>query len=156
MGNSLSHSRSSKSRAAHGRTKRRSTILSVITLGCTSASQVPDDGSFHTSSRGSTRLGDRDEKLSFEHPPPQYGSTPELTEDDANTAYKAFIKEYPEYQLTWILDTLRRSDFARLDRAGETYIDYMGGSLYPESLIRVHTSFLQRHVLGNTHSVNHS
>jgi molybdenum cofactor sulfurtransferase len=30
----------------------------------------------------------------------------------------------------------------------------MGGALYPESLIRVHTDFLNRSVLGNTHSVS--
>lgn len=30
----------------------------------------------------------------------------------------------------------------------------MGGALYPESLIRVHTEFLNRSVLGNTHSVS--
>ena len=79
-----------------------------------------------------------------------------LPEDDANAAqaYKAFLKHYPQYTLTWTLDALRRSDFARLDRSGETYVDYMGGSLYPESLIRVHTGFLQRNILGNTHSIN--
>ena len=135
--------------------KRSTAILKALTLGCTSASAFPDYGSYSGSSRGST-LGDPHEKLSFEHPPPLYGSTPDLTEEDANVAYKAFIKDYPEYHLTWILDALRRTDFARLDRSGETYVDYMGGSLYPESLIRVHTSFLQRHVLGNTHSVNNS
>ncbi|KAF8161362.1 pyridoxal phosphate-dependent transferase [Crassisporium funariophilum] len=32
----------------------------------------------------------------------------------------------------------------------------MGGALYPESLIRVHTDFLSRSVLGNTHSVSNS
>ena len=79
-----------------------------------------------------------------------------LEDDKANAAYKTFIKEYPEYHLTWTLDALRRSDFSRLDRTGETYVDYMGGSLYPDSLIRVHTNFLQRNVLGNTHSVNNS
>ncbi|PCH36630.1 PLP-dependent transferase [Wolfiporia cocos MD-104 SS10] len=73
-----------------------------------------------------------------------------------STAYKAFLKEFPEYQLTWILDALRRSDFSRLDHNRETYVDYMGGSLYPESLIRVHTGFLQRNILGNTHSVSNS
>ncbi|PSR80398.1 hypothetical protein PHLCEN_2v6731, partial [Hermanssonia centrifuga] len=106
---------------------------------------------------GST-VGDREEKLSFEQPPPLYASSSntDLVEDDANVAFKSFIKDYPEYQNTWILDALRRSDFARLDRSGETYVDYMGGSLYPESLIRVHTAFLQRHVLGNTHSINNS
>ncbi|KAH9935189.1 PLP-dependent transferase [Epithele typhae] len=43
---------------------------------------------------------------------------------------------------------------ARLDRAGESYVDYMGGSLYPDSLVRVHAGFLQRNILGNTHSVS--
>ncbi|KAJ3980752.1 pyridoxal phosphate-dependent transferase [Lentinula detonsa] len=38
----------------------------------------------------------------------------------------------------------------------ETYVDYMGGSLYPESLIRVHTEFLASNVLGNTHSISAS
>ena len=82
----------------------------------------------------------------------------DLHDDDSKAAqaYKTFLKQYPEYQLTWMLDALRRSDFARLDRSGETYVDYMGASLYPESLIRVHTGFLQRSVLGNTHSVNNS
>lgn len=162
MGNSHSHSARSRSQTLvldskpHPQVvvrKRKSTVLSALTLGCTSASTYPD----YCPSQDST-LGDRDrdEKLSFEHPPPLYGSTSDLIEDDANVAFKGFIKEYPEYHLTWILDALRRSDFARLDRTGETYVDYMGGSLYPESLIRVHTAFLQRHVLGNTHSVNNS
>jgi molybdenum cofactor sulfurtransferase len=38
----------------------------------------------------------------------------------------------------------------------ETYVDYMGGSLYPESLIRVHTEFLAGNALGNTHSISAS
>ena len=59
-----------------------------------------------------------------------------------------------EYRLTWILDTLRRTDYTRLERTGETYVDYMGGALYPESLIKLHTDFLNRSVLGNTHSVS--
>ncbi|KDR75602.1 hypothetical protein GALMADRAFT_68588 [Galerina marginata CBS 339.88] len=32
----------------------------------------------------------------------------------------------------------------------------MGGAIYPESLIRVHTEFLNRSILGNTHSVSNS
>ena len=59
-----------------------------------------------------------------------------------------------EYKLTWTLDSLRRNDFGRLDRSGETYVDYMGGALYPESLITAHTEFLHRSILGNTHSVS--
>ncbi len=56
--------------------------------------------------------------------------------------------------MTWILDTLRRTDYSRLEKTGETYVDYMGGAIYPESLIRVHTEFLNSNVLGNTHSVS--
>jgi molybdenum cofactor sulfurtransferase len=76
------------------------------------------------------------------------------THDDAAVAHQVFLKAFPEYQLTWILDTLRRTDFTRLDQTNETYVDYMGGALYPESLIRVHTSFLSTNILGNTHSVS--
>ncbi|KAF8829538.1 hypothetical protein HHX47_DHR3000896 [Lentinula edodes] len=76
-------------------------------------------------------------------------------------AYDVFLKQFPQYRLTWILDTLRRTDYTRLSRNSsqhevETYVDYMGGSLYPESLIRVHTEFLANNVLGNTHSISAS
>lgn len=135
--------------------RKRSTAFSVFTLGCGSAAAFPDDlppRVFHTPSVDSV------DKHSFEQPPPLYAQATDIHEEDerAEEAYKTFLRHYPEYQLTWTLDALRRSDFARLDRSGETYVDYMGGSLYPESLIRVHTGFLQRNVLGNTHSVNNS
>lgn len=71
-----------------------------------------------------------------------------------SAAYASFLDAYPEYRQTWMLDSLRRSDFSRLMRSGETYVDYMGGSLYPESLVHVHADFLSRSILGNTHSVN--
>ncbi|KAJ7619824.1 pyridoxal phosphate-dependent transferase [Mycena polygramma] len=75
---------------------------------------------------------------------------------DAVAAYKQFLRDFPGYKLTWILDTLRRTDYSRLVDAGETYLDYIGGALYPESLIRVHTDFLNRSVLGNAHSKSNS
>lgn len=134
--------------------KQRSTaLLSVLTLGCTKPAPSYTIDSFCTASQTST-VADRDEKLSFDAPPKYAYATQDPLEDDAAAAYKAFLKMYPEYHSTWILDSLRRSDFARLDRAGETYVDYMGGSLYPESLIRVHTDFLNHSILGNTHSVS--
>jgi hypothetical protein len=83
-----------------------------------------------------------------------YAPNTKVDNEESTIAYQAFLKVFPEYQLTWILDTLRRTDFARLDRTGETYVDYMGGALYPESLIRVHAGFLNNNVLGNTHSVS--
>lgn len=74
--------------------------------------------------------------------------------EQATLAYSAFLQAYPEYQSTWIIDTLRRSDLARIDRAGETYVDYMGGAQHPESLVRVHSDFLTQTIMGNTHSVS--
>ena len=88
-------------------------------------------------------------------PPPLYDErlvTADLVQGDSATAYKSFLRQYPEYKLTWLLDSLRKSDFKRLEKSGEVYVDYMGGSLYPESLVRMHSAFLQENVLGNTHS----
>ncbi|THH29541.1 hypothetical protein EUX98_g4653 [Antrodiella citrinella] len=133
--------------------KRSNAAFSALTLGCASASDYPES---LPSSQDST-VADREEKLSFDPPPLYAYSTHDLLEDvDASSAYKSFLKTYPGYTSTWILDALRRSDFGRLDRAGETYVDYMGGSLYPESLIRVHTDFLHQNILGNTHSINNA
>ena len=140
--------------------RKRSTAFSALTLGCVSAHSDPaSDCSSQT-----TAISDGDqgstlkEKSSFETclPPLYANSSIDLQEDETSVAYKDFLKEYPQYQLTWIVDSLRRSDFRRLDRNSETYVDYMGGSLYPESLIQVHTEFLNRSVLGNTHSVSNS
>ncbi|OCH89433.1 PLP-dependent transferase [Obba rivulosa] len=143
--------------------RKRSTAFSALTLGCASADFAESEcASQDTTAAGTERERDRDrdssrdEKVSFDPPPLYAYSTVDLLEDSVSAAYKVFLKEHPEYQLTWILDALRRSDFARLDRSGETYVDYMGGSLYPESLIRVHTGFLNRNVLGNTHSVSNA
>ncbi|EGO26145.1 hypothetical protein SERLADRAFT_384422, partial [Serpula lacrymans var. lacrymans S7.9] len=32
----------------------------------------------------------------------------------------------------------------------------MGGALYPDSLVRAHSTFLTQHILGNTHSSSNS
>jgi selenocysteine lyase/cysteine desulfurase len=47
---------------------------------------------------------------------------------------------------------LRGHEFARLDKTGETYLDYTGSALYPESLIHRHLDLLATTVLGNPHS----
>lgn len=137
--------------------KRSTAFRSALTLGCTSPYDA-SASSYHDYAFGEDKsVSDRDEKRSFDPPPLYaYSSASDIPEDGAASAYREFLQQYPQYQLTWILDALRRSDFARLDRNGETYVDYMGGSLYPESLIRVHTGFLQRNILGNTHSVSNS
>jgi molybdenum cofactor sulfurtransferase len=69
----------------------------------------------------------------------------------SDTAYLRFLHDYPQYSSSWHVDALRRSEYSRLS-PDETYVDYMGGALYPSSLISVHAEFLQSAVLGNTHS----
>lgn len=140
--------------------RKRSTAFSALTLGCVSAHSDPasDCSSQNTAVSEREHKSPMDDKSSFEIslPPLYANSNIDLQEDEVSAAYKNFLKDHPQFQLTWIVDALRRSDFGRLDRSGETYVDYMGGSLYPESLIQVHTEFLNRSVLGNTHSVSNS
>jgi hypothetical protein len=71
---------------------------------------------------------------------------------DSHRAYLSFLHAYPEYKLTQPVDSLRKREYKRLKQSDEVYVDYMGASLYPESLIRSNSTFLRRAVLGNTHS----
>ncbi|KAK7052862.1 hypothetical protein VNI00_004181 [Paramarasmius palmivorus] len=153
------------------RRQRSAPILSKISLGCTSAgSSVFSSDSSEATSRFFVKEKSTPSDQLSEEPPPfspptrahvsaahvAYAPTSDVLATDASLAYDQFLHEFPEYRLTWIVDSLRRTDYRRLERVGETYVDYMGGSLYPESLIRVHTEFLSENVLGNTHSVSNS
>ena len=69
-------------------------------------------------------------------------------------AEAAFRRDHPRYDDTAVLDELRRSDFARLDRGGHVYLDYTGGGLYAESQLVEHMTLLRENVFGNPHSVN--
>ncbi|KAJ7744675.1 methyltransferase type 11 [Mycena metata] len=146
--------------------RKRSTMLTRVSLPCTSGTSI-DSASDHSQEIYSlvhekSRYLDREDPPTPEkpHPPPPsfatYAPTQDNISDAASTAYQEFLSSFPEYRSTWILDTLRRSDYTRLETTGETYVDYMGGAIYPESLIRVHTEFLNRSILGNTHSVSNS
>lgn len=53
-----------------------------------------------------------------------------------------------------LFPALRQREFARLDRAGEVYLDYTGAALYPDSLVRRGARTLADGVLGNPHSDN--
>ncbi len=68
--------------------------------------------------------------------------------------YAEFVQKYPAYDSTHDLDELRERDYARLDRLGQVYLDYTGGSLYGELQIRHHQQLLARNVFGNPHSSN--
>jgi molybdenum cofactor sulfurtransferase len=87
-------------------------------------------------------------------PSPTAGLLPTLPptqHTQSDSAYLRFLHYHPQYSSSWHVDALRRSEYTRL-APDETYVDYMGGALYPSSLISVHAEFLQSTVLGNTHS----
>lgn len=65
-----------------------------------------------------------------------------------------FLKAYPTYPTTHIIDDLRATEYARLDAGGHIYLDYTGGGLYAESQLRRHSKLLAEHVFGNPHSSN--
>ena len=65
-----------------------------------------------------------------------------------------FLQRYPEFDNAPMLNALRQREYKRLDQQGHVYLDYTGGGLYPESLVREHADFLQKTVLGNPHSQN--
>lgn len=171
MGNSQSsRPTSSHSKPRHTITRQRSAVFSKLSLGCTSGngSILGSDTSNETLSLVNEKAAAFRERENDTQQPQHnyrlrgqesysslaYSPASDLAQDESTAAYNYFLRAFPEYQLTWILDTLRRTDYSRLERNGETYVDYMGGALYPESLIRVHTSFLNDHILGNTHSVS--
>jgi selenocysteine lyase/cysteine desulfurase len=69
-------------------------------------------------------------------------------------AFRAFLEAFPGYSAGSSLDALRASDYERLDRLGQVYLDYTGGGLYATSQIRRHQDLLLGRVLGNPHSAN--
>lgn len=70
--------------------------------------------------------------------------------------YDCFSQNYPTYAATSLLDTLRSSEYARLDQLGHIYLDYTGGSLYATSQLQQHMDLLSNGVYGNPHSTNPS
>ena len=52
------------------------------------------------------------------------------------------------------IESLRATEFARLDVGGHAYLDYTGSALYPASLAATHAQLLAGSVLGNPHSAN--
>src|SRR5579884_3607819 len=69
-------------------------------------------------------------------------------------ALAAFRQQYPGYDATRSLDSLRASEYARLDAQQHVYLDYTGGGLYAECQVREHLELLRHHVFGNPHSTN--
>ena len=42
-----------------------------------------------------------------------------LVQGDSANAYKYFLRQYPEYKLTWLSNSPRKNDFKRLEKSGE-------------------------------------
>lgn len=74
--------------------------------------------------------------------------------EQQDSAFQAFKRAYPAFESTWKLDELRATEYSRLDRLGQVYLDYTGGGLYAESQLRDHIALLDNAVFGNPHSKN--
>jgi len=68
--------------------------------------------------------------------------------------YADFVKHFPLYDKSHNIDELREREYSRLDRLGQVYLDYTGGSLYADSQVRLHHELLASSVFGNPHSIN--
>lgn len=71
-----------------------------------------------------------------------------------HSAYGDFLEHYPTYRQTALLDEWRRTEYGRLDKQRQIYLDYTGGGLYGSSQLQRHMALLQNNVLGNPHSAN--
>ncbi len=68
----------------------------------------------------------------------------------------SFLEAHPGYPATGSLDSLRLSEYSRLDANSQVYLDYTGGGLYAESQILQHHRLLSEGIFGNPHSSNPS
>ena len=69
-----------------------------------------------------------------------------------NAALQEFLQAHPAFESTKVLDDLRRTDYGRLDRLGQVFLDYTGGGLYADSQIRQVSELLEDGIFGNPHS----
>lgn len=136
--------------------RRRSAIFSRLSICKSAIPAICSDPAQATSITEKESFLELDEQTTPSTYHFAYVPVQRLSSQTLQQAYAVFLADFPEYRLTWTLDSLRRTDYERVDRSGETYVDYMGGCLYPASLVRFHGNFLNNHVFGNTHSVSNS
>ncbi len=74
--------------------------------------------------------------------------------DGLEAAFEVFNHNYPAFSTTHKLDELRATEYGRLDRQGQVYLDFTGAGLYAESQLREHLELLAGEVFGNPHSRN--
>src|SRR3954447_18994061 len=85
--------------------------------------------------------------LAFEAPPRFDPADQAEAEADLRAAV-------PALRETAALDSLRATQYSRLDERGDVYLDYTGGGLYAQSQLDDHMTLLRDTVYGNPHSVN--
>lgn len=73
--------------------------------------------------------------------------------ENEEIAYQAFLEKHPQYDVERIT-ALRQTEFNRLDRLDQVYLDYTGGGLYGASQVEKHMDMLKNGVYGNPHSSN--
>jgi selenocysteine lyase/cysteine desulfurase len=71
---------------------------------------------------------------------------------DHDSDFSAFLRAFPKYANTALLDDLRATEYGRLDRQGHVYLDYTGAGLHAESHPRKHAELIRDGVFGNPHS----
>jgi molybdenum cofactor sulfurtransferase len=74
------------------------------------------------------------------------------TKREFKSSSREFEEQNPGYNANPALASLRATEFRRLESSKTTYVDYMGGGLYPQSLVSNHHQVLKKGVFGNTHS----
>ena len=72
--------------------------------------------------------------------------------NNMDAAFQEFKAANPAFESTSVLDDLRRTDYGRLDRLGQVFLDYTGGGLYADSQIRQVSELLEEGIFGNPHS----
>ena len=73
-------------------------------------------------------------------------------DNNMDRAFQEFLKAHPAFESTRVLDELRRTEYGRLDRLGQVFLDYTGGGLYADSQIREFSELLEGGIFGNPHS----
>jgi hypothetical protein len=100
-------------------------------LGCFGTTSTESlSHSHHSGEKTLTPSSTREDSKSsggYDWHPPMYAGVSTLhigkpqSTHPRSAAYDAFLKDYPEFRLTWTIDALRQSEYARLDRTGEVY-----------------------------------
>lgn len=118
---------------------RRYQVEAWLLRGCVDAA--------HTPAQAALRAPDFSPLLAF-HLPLQQDARAMRGFESARTQFLADHPDYPHDQV----EAMRQQEYARLDEQQVTYLDHVGGTLPPDSLLEQDYQALKRTILGNPHS----